>query len=682
MIATALSGCDKSAGELTGGPDTREAIEIWKAGGLQELGDVIFASLPSSGAVAPNGLAAVADPGRARILLLGVDGTLERELGGRGFAPGEFQRLNRVGFVGDSLLWATDNGSSWITWYDLRYPDSLWTVSRAEEHVPSTPWSARAAWVLADGSVLGEARGGESASGTGETPAIPIVKWSVEGELQVLDIVENVAPRSRNVRMENGLFMGTRQAIEGTPIVGMARGGEWFFVVDRTPASEETGRMLVTRYSFDGREIDRVEISYRASRVDEAALESLRRQAEAFEEQLPPRMGIEAEDVLEATWIPDRLPPARDVLADESGFWVLREMTSPGLWQRYDLDGELLFDTVLPNGFRGLAGDADGLLGWLPDSLTVPELRWYEIIPASQRRPASDTAVSHSPGRSLSLVRAWDLRDLPSPRSGLLARDGSVLVSSKEGGTYYALPSDSLLVPLPTVAGDAILAQSAPGVLDQHPLAITPGDGSVRQIAGVQGDALPIHRCSALRAVTSASRTVTSDRLLAVVQKPSTRGLAVRLVQLGGEGCEVLAESVIRCSYGSPTLAASNDSIWFTACPDPTSPLFRVVVSRDSIGIGAVSGSVPDMSRLPAYAAPPRPPRWAGLPLLKVEGGFLRVVSDLRSDTRRFEHWDEFGEHEETVVIHEPIGFSGSSPDGRYLLGLSGRSVVVYELTR
>lgn len=380
LIAIALSGCDRSVEEEVGGPVSRTAFERWAVGGMEERGGIVLAAPPSSGAIGPGGLVAVADRAGSTILLLGLEGEPVRELGRRGFAPGEFRQLDKVGFAGDTLLWASDAGSRWITWYDLRRPDSLWTVQAPEEQVPSTHWTAKPSWVLDGGRLLGKPRRGVQSSGSEATPPIPVVAWSSEGELRVVDMVETVAPRSRRIRMANGLFSTTSQVLDGAPIIEVARGGKWFFVLDRTPASADSGLIRIARYDPDGLPIDRLEIPYRAEPMSDTVMGWIRGQAESMEEQLPPEMGIDAEAVLEATWLPERLPPVREVLADEEGFWIQREMTSPGLWERYDLTGNLLFDVRLPRTFRGLAGSPGAVLGWMMDTLYVPELRFLEII--------------------------------------------------------------------------------------------------------------------------------------------------------------------------------------------------------------------------------------------------------------------------------------------------------------
>jgi hypothetical protein len=105
------------------------------------------------------------------------------------------------------------------------------------------------------------------------------------------------------------------------------------------------------------------------------------------------------------------------------------------------------------------------------------------------------------------------------------------------------------------------------------------------------------------------------------------------------------------------------------ACTDPSQPLSRIWVSGDSVWLRAVPGSVPDDS-IGGVGAPPMDPLWVGLPLLKVETGFLRVVSDLRSDFRRIERWDARGQHVASTLVEFPFGLVASDRAGRMLVGV------------
>lgn len=391
LIATA---CDAGRNRAGAAPALDAVVaEEWMAGGAGDAGGLALAYPPVSGAISSGGRIAILDRSRARAYLLAPGGDLIRQLGRSGSAPGEFRQPSELGFSGDSLLWVSDAGNPWITWFDLDV-DSVGTESSPLQQVPRTPWSAKGNWVLDEGAILGRPRGGGSATAVGDPPPMPIVLWpdGTRNGLQVVGMIESTIPRHREVRMGDGLrFANMSQALEGAPVLGVASGGRWFFVLDRTPAPGEVGEFGIVRYDPSGRIIDRLSIPYHSRPVDDRVRQWIEDQAQAYERQLPPTWGIEAEDIMEATWIPERLPPVRQVMADDEGFWILRErrFTLPersgpgrrpqGLWERYDLRGNLVSRLELPGKFQGLAGSPNGILGWHLDSLDVPVIRYYGV---------------------------------------------------------------------------------------------------------------------------------------------------------------------------------------------------------------------------------------------------------------------------------------------------------------
>jgi len=348
----------------------------WIVGGSRELGRVTLESAPWSGAMAPTGDVAVVDRGARRVVVLAEDGELEAVLGSDGSGPGEFQDPWQVGFGPDSFLWVSDASSGRITWFDA---DG--TVVETDTHgwtqVPGSPWSVRGNWALAGGGVLGLAVSSappDARSGG----AIPLSLWDEEGRLKTIAWIETTVPFHRSIPTSTGLSIGSRQPLDASPVVGVMPGGTEIWVLDRQPPVGHEGTMSLALYDPSGRERREIAVKYRSVRTDRAVYDWLERIAQAYEEQTPPSSGkVRAEDVMEATWIPPWLPPARSVFVDRKGFWVQRERVHPGIWERYNFRGDLDGWVQLPGSFRGLAASECRLVGYERDSLGVAMISSY-----------------------------------------------------------------------------------------------------------------------------------------------------------------------------------------------------------------------------------------------------------------------------------------------------------------
>lgn len=353
----------------------------WTVGGMEESGGVVFESTPWRGAVGANGHSAVVDRMAARATVFGRNGELVGTVGRRGAGPGEFQDPWEAGFSGDSLLWISDGSTGRITWFTLD-GHLVDTGSYERTQVPESSWSVRGNWALSGSRVLGYPSGGPEES-DGDYPSVPLALWTEENDLEVVDWVEVASPRSRMIETSVGLHVGGLQPINGAPIIDMAAGGEWFFVLDRTPVPEDRsrGEILIVRYRPNGTVLDSVAISYRPEPVTEDDIRWLRGQAAALVRQIPDGIpgAVTAEDVLDATWIPETLPPVRSASADSLGFWLERDRRAPGTWERYDLDGNLVARISLPERVSVLAATETHLLGTSRDSLGVGSVTMYEV---------------------------------------------------------------------------------------------------------------------------------------------------------------------------------------------------------------------------------------------------------------------------------------------------------------
>jgi hypothetical protein len=344
----------------------------WSAGGTDEVGGIALQSGEVGAAMTADGIAIIADRMASTVYLINR-GVLQRTLGRRGSGPGEFQLPERVGLSGDTLVWISDASLGRITWFDMNGV-LVDTWSRPWQQVPRTPWSAQGNWALDGGSVLAVAA--PSAS-TADGSPLPIAIWTSAGDFHVVGWTPPSVPASRRIMTSRSPITG-RQPIRGGHLIGAESGGRAFFFLNRLPAGGPQGEITISRYDPAGRVIGEVVIPYESVVVNDSMRAALRVSAQALVEQLPPSFGsVTVKDIIDATWIPERLPPVRDMLADSAGFWLQREL--PGIWERYSWVGLLVATARLPDRFRGLTAGADFILGLDIDSLQVPVLTRYRV---------------------------------------------------------------------------------------------------------------------------------------------------------------------------------------------------------------------------------------------------------------------------------------------------------------
>lgn len=352
------------------------AEERWRAGGIGADEEIALVAPPRGAAFGPHGLRAVVD-GAARILLLDGEGRLVRTIGRSGQGPGEFASAARVGFLGDSILWASDAVLRRLTYFTAE-GEALRTARQLQMDLPGGAGVAVASRVLADGGFLGTTTGGSETRDGSPVPRAVTV-WSAEGEGTILQWLDG-APERVEVRMGGSPRpVSTTQPIQAWPIVNAAPGGEWFFVLDRLPAASKEGpsTFRIRRYDPSGNPLGDWSIQYEPQALDK----EVRTFLEGFAGALGAATGVDADAFMEAFWIPSHLPPVRTALSDSDGFWIQRERTRPGLWERYDLEGQLVHTAQLPPDFHGLASADSLLLGWELGDLDVPVLVEFLITP-------------------------------------------------------------------------------------------------------------------------------------------------------------------------------------------------------------------------------------------------------------------------------------------------------------
>lgn len=349
----------------------------WIVGGLEERAGVVFRSSPRSAALAEDGTLAVVDMLGSQVLVLDDDGKPRAVFSREGAGPGELQNPEEAGFLGDSILWVTDQAPGRMILFRPT-GEHVQTTSSLRERVPSSPWSARPRWLLSDGWKLGDAIAPQAVRG--DPLPLPVVVWNRAGELSVVAWLPCPSRNNMQVPTPNGFHFTTKQPIGAHPLLGIPAGGDWFFSLERGPSDQSVGTITITRYQQTGVEIDRIEIPYVPVPVDDEVRRSLHRRAEGTARQLPPHLGgVDSETIYEQYWIPVNLPPVQTVLADGEGFWLQRERTRSDRWERYDLAGVHQAVAQLPVGFNGLAAAPHAIVGSTRDSLGVHSLVRFDL---------------------------------------------------------------------------------------------------------------------------------------------------------------------------------------------------------------------------------------------------------------------------------------------------------------
>jgi len=266
-------------------------------------------------------------------------------------------------------------------------------------------------------------------------------------------------------------------------------------------------------------------------------------------------------------------------------------------------------------------------------------------------------------------IFSWSLADPSRYVGAAILGDSAVLAWTEEGEMFMfhvARPEPSTVTGAPAVMSATVL--------------MSPSNALVALVAKSQGSLLRVESDG----VVSVSEMRCADLATAmeVISLPfgtlatglgPTGEYVVTLSAWEAGGCETFAEAPSPCDLERPSLSVSRTDrfVALMGCSDPSRPL--IGVSWDSTGLAfrPIERSVPvEVARSFVRIGP----LWRGLPLLPLDGGYMRVVADVRTNTRRVEIWDDDGAHRQTVISHVPFGLVASAPDRKLLVGMRGGS--------
>jgi hypothetical protein len=336
--------------------------------------------------IGPDGLIYISQPQDHVVRVFDLTGRLIRRIGGRGQGPGEFERLEAIGFRGDTL-YATDGALHRVSYFSLdgSFITSFRMASPLLGEAPPAIYFPTAPQVLlADGTALltPEVPIALMASGNGTAPYVRIDRQS-----QVMDTIAwRRLPPLRFETVSGGERFFAPQPFRQDPLYELTSDGSGLVVIDRptAPAGTPQAEYRVTKISPTGDTL-----FARAYRYTPVPLTSadLGQALSAIESRLatrpnpPGRREIE-QALRNQRLVPDNMVPITHVAAGLDGLiWLGRGPAPPRrqTWQVLASDGSVLATTSLPIEQIIMTSRGDILAALELDSLDVPYLVLYRI---------------------------------------------------------------------------------------------------------------------------------------------------------------------------------------------------------------------------------------------------------------------------------------------------------------
>lgn len=388
LALAAVAGCgspDDGASQAQP-PAEHEAVLTFRLGAADQ--DAPHFTYIASAAVGPAGELLVVDRFQPGVFLFDARGDLLRSIGRRGQGPGEFEAPTEAGFFGDSL-WVWDQGLYRLTWFDS-HGGTLGTRPFPRDEIPGTPWRTGGVRPLRGGAFF--LRVGILSQIAADTVLpLPVLVLDRQGERRLIAALPAAYPTQAAIPRRGSVWpIYSPQYIKAQPIVGMERGGSWFFTLRQPMRLTDEPIVAITRYGVSRREIGDFAIgdigdfaiSVTPRPMIPGARDSL---ADVLLAAVPSdlRPELDRSEVARAWAVPDIFPPVQQAFADSTGIWLRREgfvgRSDPVRWERYDLRGDLVSSVDLPGDLRGLATTPTAIVGVRIDDLDVPLLYRYDV---------------------------------------------------------------------------------------------------------------------------------------------------------------------------------------------------------------------------------------------------------------------------------------------------------------
>ncbi len=369
-----LAACDSSTTETAEASRWMLGEELLRIGSLD---DSLYALAPVGDLdVGPDGDVYVAQSQAHLVRVFSADGTFVRDWGKEGEGPGEFKRVGRMGFLGDSL-WVIDAGNRRINLF--RNPQGFIGSFRLPQ-VADLPegLTQEFAEPARDGGAFMTTAAAFRGELEGTDHAFPILRVDSEGvmidtlghrytahDLGVL--VEESGGQIRSVQIFEQKFSDvTLWAV--TPDQGMV-------LVDRRIRRSATPPTIgVHRLDASGETVYRVTIPYVPTPVPGSVVDSLISRYAAG--------GTDRGKIREILFLPPTYPPvARVLVARDGSVWMSRAGPNdePVEWMVLDRQGVLVATLQVPRKFKLYVIESDTMWGVETDELDVPYVVAHEL---------------------------------------------------------------------------------------------------------------------------------------------------------------------------------------------------------------------------------------------------------------------------------------------------------------
>jgi hypothetical protein len=333
--------------------------------------------------VARNGDILVGQTEDGHIKVFGQDGSIST-IGRSGGGPGEFNRLTRIGWLGDSL-WTLDPGLMRISLFGpdyefvRSYPSPGGNPAAADG---TEPYSTFLQAVLPEGQhrVLVSTRTGMERPGwlaavdSGENA---YARVDAAGSHPQLLAINPIDPCWRNWKVGTAGSAGMKLPYcearlstdwDGTVSLGF---------VDAQPATGDSASYRVTVIGPAGDTTVVKDFFYTPIPVNQAMIDSAHARRAAIDSQSNPAFLANRPEIT----YPASLPPVkRLVLGRDATVWIeLEDNAAPHTWQVLDPHGEEVGRVTLPEAFRLMTADRDRIWGLERDADDLESIVTYRL---------------------------------------------------------------------------------------------------------------------------------------------------------------------------------------------------------------------------------------------------------------------------------------------------------------
>lgn len=331
--------------------------------------------------VARSGAVYVVQNGVPEIRVFDSHGQHLRTIGRRGGGPGEFDVLQSIGFLADTL-WSIDPNLRRLSLFS---PTGALILTIPIERVPAELgangqfYFAYPMALMGDGSILGFGGSTGRAIAAGQVTATPLLRMTRGG--RTLDTLGWVPIGNEHLILRSATWTMYRvQPFSDAPLTAYAPAAQQIYVIDRRSATDAAGPVVsVTALRANGDTAWSNAYPYTPVRLDARVADSVRRH---LHQAL--RMQFSAEEIDRALYVPQYRPPVVAALAGEDGSLWLRwdEATSPNVFAVIGADGRLLAQVHGSPRVRLRWASGETVWGEELDDNDVPVIVRYRIVRA------------------------------------------------------------------------------------------------------------------------------------------------------------------------------------------------------------------------------------------------------------------------------------------------------------